>query len=194
MELKPPQNAIHSPSNSTFNRTTMELKRVLYDYLGSPRLLLIEPLWNWNCPMPLWCPSARLLLIEPLWNWNRSPLQHLTAVALLLIEPLWNWNAEGTMFVRVGGKLLIEPLWNWNVPCFDIQYHWWQPFNRTTMELKLCYPIHCVVDELPFNRTTMELKLKGGERHGRTCGTFNRTTMELKQYELRERSVRISHF
>ena len=48
MELKPRYCQPRHWWRFAFNRTTMELKRVLYDYLGSPRLLLIEPLWNWN--------------------------------------------------------------------------------------------------------------------------------------------------
>ena len=57
-----------------------------------------------------------------------------------------------------------------------------QPFNRTSMELKLEDLGHDFVDPLrSFNRTSMELKLRSDGNVWLRIGTFNRTSMELKR-------------
>ena len=55
---------------STFNRTSMESKRIS---CGIPMLrirLLIEPVWNRNSPFTTYQGALITLLIEPVWNRN----------------------------------------------------------------------------------------------------------------------------
>ena len=46
MELKPLNYIGRSLEELSFNRTFMELKRLRVDIRRSPKLVLIEPLWN----------------------------------------------------------------------------------------------------------------------------------------------------
>ena len=113
----------------------MELKLYLVVKRLKKRLILIEPLWNWNSPNLHKTYSDWQILIEPLWNWN-SWGRHTESSILysnwtfmelkwgfkpaqefpvgILIEPLWNWNYLDIGWITVQSKILIEPLWNWN--------------------------------------------------------------------------------
>ena len=82
----------------------------------------------------------------------------LDTLAELLIEPLWNWNIGGACLECADGWLLIEPLWNWNKCSMSSVTTSYPPFNRTTMELKLCVVCGRDTRRATFNRTTMELK------------------------------------
>ena len=105
---------IYSFLNRSFNRTFMELKRIIYVIILIIRILLIAPLWNWNNFQSL--DSIKI----PTFNRTFMELKPRTAHfcyeydAFLLIAPLWNWNftAPAIIFIRL--SLLIAPLWNWN--------------------------------------------------------------------------------
>ena len=67
-------------------------------------------------------------------------------------------------------QLLIEPVWNWNPVGHRLQARNWEPFNRTSMELKpWCRWMRGDSRCPPFNRTSMELKRRrrptGGQRN-----------------------------
>ena len=120
------------------------------------QLVLIEPLWNWNCGRRLTTTTSNKVLIEPLWNWNRFCKYFCPFCSLVLIEPLWNWNSlreknynsivsinrtfmelkQVNGYLRGHHKVvLIEPLWNWNYLIFAF-CRYIISINRTFMELK----------------------------------------------------------
>ena len=95
MESKLTMDAIIGAFETTFNRTSMESKRL-------------------RCLFKM--VTACTLLIEPVWNRNRySDFQHRVGIQLL-IEPVWNRNFAELNLVKTEGWLLIEPVWNRNVP------------------------------------------------------------------------------
>ena len=77
----------------TFNRTSMESKH-LYVAIDEVDFgyLLIEPVWNRNCPAASNCSWMFSLLIEPVWNRNSNIQVIEVSAEDLLIEPVWNRN------------------------------------------------------------------------------------------------------
>ena len=98
-----------------FNRTSMELKPLIFAIISSTISLLIEPVWNWNSCCYLLARWSCYLLIEPVWNWNFS----------ILAYELWSYPTFNRTSMELKPEknssmsiwivsLLIEPVWNWN--------------------------------------------------------------------------------
>ena len=141
-----------------FNRTFMELKLSLStQFCVKPAMVLIVPLWNWNCSSLVSClplPCFNRTFMELKLRHERPP----RFSPSVLIVPLWNWNHRSLRlnnkkpesfnrtfmelkYTRIGiaaipTRVLIVPLWNWNaVSCSLLSFNY--SFNRTFMELKL---------------------------------------------------------
>ena len=187
----------------SFNRTTMELKQVLSEFVRLLARLLIEPLWNWNAKVvPFWIgqritfnrttmelklgyfsffPSSRRAF-------NRTTMELKLECLIvehnhtyrLLIEPLWNWNLVPVRYTR-GAQIAFNrtTMELKHSPSF-LPSSFMNAFNRTTMELKRYFTAQCANAEVTFNRTTMELKLVLKLMALWIFAPFNRTTMELK--------------
>ena len=135
----------------------MELKFTLTANGNLMMLVLIVPLWNWNCRvlyvhlksfccsnctfMELkWCILIMLklkvrVLIVPLWNWNWLRLIMLLKQVCVLIVPLWNWNKLACTIIEVlisSNCTFMELKWVWANKANA--YDW--SSNCTFMELK----------------------------------------------------------
>ena len=147
------------PTQLTFNRTSLELKPSAPAAIGPSRLLLIEPVWN--------------------WNWVRGVNNK--CFDILLIEPVWNWNVQVRKLHRIRrSRLLIEPVWNWNMTDDNLGRYLKCSFNRTSLELKPAQAHFTEMSALPFNRTSLELKHMRVMHQDSTRFPFNRTSLELK--------------
>ena len=136
MELKHAYVCRDFRSERSFNRTSMELKHTSAIWQKCSRLLLIEPVWNWNLishkgvSMDYGAFNRTSMELKLFWlmKWlglsspfNRTSMELKRSSAasfcisvILLIEPVWNWNRSMRNWVRIRH----------------------QTFNRTSMELK----------------------------------------------------------
>ena len=121
----------------TFNRTSLELKRVEADYELTLRPLLIEPVWNWNLyvthsPVCLYLPFNRTSLeLKHVWRKDKPRAVvafNRTSLELKLERSFWKATPCPT--------LLIEPVWNWNLTITVLKLFDGTSFNRTSLELK----------------------------------------------------------
>ena len=127
----------------SFNRTTLELKRISrYPNLWTS-LLLIAPHWNWNWFLNSSYNSVYILLIAPHWNWNmfeahkcnpftktfnRTTLELKLVICSSLITSFSSFNRttlelKPTLLHTLLNliALLIAPHWNWNNRiCFGV--------------------------------------------------------------------------
>ena len=99
----------------TFNRTSLESKLELQNFIITRPLLLIEPVWNRNL-------NFAILLSRDPSAFNRTSLES------KLIEP--------TMRKHEVGELLIEPVWNRNNFYYGAINTTSETFNRTSLESK----------------------------------------------------------
>ena len=149
---------------ATFNRTSLELKRLMVKLWRSYALsfnrtsLELKPFHAYR----------HIRFTAMTFNRTSLELKHDAATSLwnrrgdLLIAPVWNWNMDTRcIWLLPKLSLLIAPVWNWNIDSVTF----------TGME------------DLPFNRTSLELKLKRKFPTGQEIPpAFNRTSLELKRF------------
>ena len=142
----------------SFNRTSMESKRVFVFISSTWYRLLIEPVWNRNLStihlQRMSIPFNRTSMeskhatettcAETAPSFNRTSMESKhtygiwnVSAAFLLIEPVWNRNEqERTPEQRKWDELLIEPVWNRNSKLTGTLKSLDLTFNRTSMESK----------------------------------------------------------
>ena len=138
----------------------MELKSRIYISVRCSCLVLIAPLWNWNCISTpeqdgnAACSNRTFMELK----FDKIAVAHLLTGAVL-IAPLWNWNttlhstywkirSSNRTFMELKWRcahvwnrqhqVLIVPLWNWNEGDHQAHRYQHQGSNRTFMELKFC--------------------------------------------------------
>ena len=114
MESKPLNGRRCYSERLTFNRTSMESKRVSQQRPDLSTRLLIEPVWNRNkiCVHRHWVACQ---------TFNRTSMESKRRYVTLAITQFY---------------LLIEPVWNRNAAAAFVSANPWVTFNRTSMESK----------------------------------------------------------
>ncbi len=117
----------------------------------------IAPHWNWNAESRHWGTARRSPSIAPHWNWNLMVIHFHSVFHSPSIAPHWNWNINQNMIIDFV-RFLQSHLTGIEIGLGAWVCFFWGAFNRTSLELKLKWPLEILQVQDPFNRTSLELK------------------------------------